>query len=282
MAPRDRHRPDDSRGRRTAGAEVRERHRAGAHRGRRACCPRSTNAKAPETHLTQYFEIFGNRGHLQRRLAGRHRAPGRLGGEAADDARQGHVGALRHANATSASANDLAAKNPAKLKEMQALFLKEAVKYNVLPIDDRLIERTNAALVGRPDLMGGRTSLTVYDGMIGMSENVFINTKNRSHTITAEVDDPARRRQRRDPRAGRPVRRLEPVSEGRQADLHVQLPRARSASASRRPTPVPAGKATIRYEFAYDGGGLGQGRHLARSTSTARRWPKAGSIARSR
>ena len=87
-------------------------------------------------------------------------------------------------------ANDLAAKNPEKLKELQALFLEEAVKYSVLPLDDRVLERLNAALVGRPDLMAGRTSLTVYAGMIGMAENVFINVKNRSHTITAEVEIP--------------------------------------------------------------------------------------------
>src|SRR5207245_7560850 len=87
-------------------------------------------------------------------------------------------------------ANDLAAKNPEKLKELQDLFLKEAVKYSVLPLDDRTLERLNAALVGRPDLMAGRTSLTVFEGMKGMSENVFINVKNRSHTITAEMDVP--------------------------------------------------------------------------------------------
>src|SRR5205807_6126219 len=85
-------------------------------------------------------------------------------------------------------ANDLAAKNPEKLKELQDLFLKEAIKYHVLPLDDRTLERLNPALVGRPDLMAGRTSLTVYDGMTGMSENAFINVKNRSHAITAEVD----------------------------------------------------------------------------------------------
>ena len=60
-------------------------------------------------------------------------------------------------------ANDLAAKNPAKLKELQNLFMKEAVKYHVLPIDDRTIERLNPAIAGRPDLMAGRTSLTVYE-----------------------------------------------------------------------------------------------------------------------
>ena len=77
-------------------------------------------------------------------------------------------------------ANDLAAKYPEKLKEMQAAFLTEAAKYNVLPLDNRTYERFNPALAGRPDLMGGRTSLTVYEGMVGMRENAFINTKNTS------------------------------------------------------------------------------------------------------
>ena len=95
--------------------------------------------------------------------------------------------------------------------------------------------------------------------MTGMSENVFINVKNRSHTITAEVEDPRRRGQRRDPLPGRPVRRLEPVPQGRQADVHLQLPWACSTSPFPRQQPVPAGKATIRFEFAYDGGGLGKG-----------------------
>jgi arylsulfatase len=65
----------------------------------------------------------------------------------------------------------------AKLKDLQDLFMKEAVKYRVLPIDDRVVERVNAKLAGRPDLMGDRTSLTLHAGMKGMSENVFINAK---------------------------------------------------------------------------------------------------------
>ena len=108
-------------------------------------------------------------------------------------------------------ANNLADKNPAKLKELQELFLKEAVKYQVLPLDDRVLERTNAELVGRPELMEGRTSLTLYPGMKGMTENVFINLKNKSHAITAELEIPEQGRQRRDPRPGRPLRRLELV-----------------------------------------------------------------------
>ena len=68
--------------------------------------------------------------------------------------------------------------------------MKEASKYHVLPIDDRVFERLDAQLVGRPDLMGGRTSLTLAEGMTGMMEAVFINVKNRSKTITAEVEVP--------------------------------------------------------------------------------------------
>src|SRR6202011_2256068 len=87
-------------------------------------------------------------------------------------------------------ANDLAAANPAKLKELQGVFMKEAIKYRVLPIDDRTLERLNPASAGRPDLMGDRTSLTLSAGMVGMSENVFINIKNRSFSITSEVEIP--------------------------------------------------------------------------------------------
>ena len=66
--------------------------------------------------------------------------------------------------------------------------MEEAIKYNVLPLDDRAQERFNATLAGRPDYMGGRTSLALYPGMIGMKENAFIDVKNRSSSITAELE----------------------------------------------------------------------------------------------
>ena len=73
---------------------------------------------------------------------------------------------------------------------MQDLFIKEAIANHVLPIDDRTVERFDAKIAGRPDLMAGRTSLTLYPGM-SVNENSFINLKNASHTITADVDIPA-------------------------------------------------------------------------------------------
>ena len=85
-------------------------------------------------------------------------------------------------------AENLVAKNPEKLKELQAVFDKEAIRNHVFPIDDRRVERFVASIAGRPDLLGGRKSLTVYPGMTGMLENAFINVKSVAHTITAEVE----------------------------------------------------------------------------------------------
>ena len=94
---------------------------------------------------------------------------------------------LYHVAEDFSEATDLAAQNPAKLKELQDLFMKEAARNRVLPIDDRRVERFNPAIAGRPDLLGGRKTLTVYEGMTGMMENAFINVKSVPHRITAEV-----------------------------------------------------------------------------------------------
>ena len=145
------------------------------------------NAGAPETHTTQYFEMFGNRGiyHDGWVAATRHSIPWLIVPlpPLANDTWE-----LYHTADDFSEARDLAAKNPAKLKEMQELFLKVAEANHVLPIDDRRSERFDAKVAGRPDLMNGRTSLTVYPGMTGMAENAFINVKNVPFTITAPVE----------------------------------------------------------------------------------------------
>ena len=121
-----------------------------------------------------------------------------------------------------------------------------------------VFERVNAALVGRPDLMAGRTSLTVYEGMTGMSENVFINTKNRSHTITAEVTIPKGGAKGVIlAQAGRFGGWSLYLKDGKPTYTYNFLGLKRFTIAATEA--VPAGKATIRYEFAYDGGGLGKG-----------------------
>ena len=148
------------------------------------------DAKAAERHTTQYFEMFGNRaiyndGWFARTI---HRAPWQTSGL---QPLTSDVWELYNVKNDFSLTKNLAAEQAAKLKEMQALFMKEAEKYHVLPIDDRAIERINPALAGRPDVLGGRTSLTLYEGMQGMLENTFMNIKNRSSKITAELVIPA-------------------------------------------------------------------------------------------
>jgi arylsulfatase A-like enzyme len=145
------------------------------------------DANAKERHTTQYFEMFGNRGiyHEGWTANARHSIPWLL---MKTPPLTEDVWELYHVTEDFSQAHDLTAQNPAKLKELQDLFMKEAERNHVLPIDDRRSERFDASIAGRPDLMGDRTSLTVYPGMVGMTENAFINVKNRSYTITAPIE----------------------------------------------------------------------------------------------
>ena len=145
------------------------------------------NAGARETHTVQYFEMFGNRaiysdGWYARTI---HRPAWQLkpSTSLADD-----VWELYNSNEDFSLSNNLASSNADKLKELQALFMSVAEKYHVLPIDDRLLERTNADLVGRPTVMEGRNSVTYGPGMKGMGTDIFIATPGKSYTMTADVD----------------------------------------------------------------------------------------------
>jgi arylsulfatase len=215
------------------------------------------DAQAHDRHRTQYFEIGGNRAiYHDGWLAGTvHRAPWEPQPRAALEQ---DTWELYDTRTDFSLAHDLASQHPQKLKEMQALFLREAVKYSVLPIDDRSIERFNPAIAGRPDLMGGRTALTVYEGMTGMMENAFINVKNRSHTITAEVEIPAGGANGVVlAQAGRFAGWSLYFTDGKPAYVHNWIGREHYTVAAAEP--VAPGKATIRLDFAYDGGGLGKG-----------------------
>ncbi len=215
------------------------------------------DAGAADRRKTQYFEIFGNRGIYHEGWLAHtvHRAPWESKPKTsfADDTWQ-----LYHVAQDFSAAEDLAAKNPEKLRELQELFMKEAIANQATPLDDRLFERMNAEMVGRPDLMAGRTSLTVYEGMIGMGENVFINTKNRSVTITAEVEIPEGGANGVIiSQAGRFGGWSLYLKDGRPTYTYnfLGLESTKISAAD----PLPAGKATVRYEFAYDGPGLGKG-----------------------
>lgn len=144
-------------------------------------------ADAPDQRKTQYFEMFGNRAiyHEGWVACTRHSIPWAM---AALPPLKDDVWELYKVDEDFSQAENLAEKNPAKLKELQAVFNKEAIRNHVFPIDDRRFERFNPALAGRPDIMGGRKSLTVYPGMTGMTENAFINVKSVAHTVTAEIE----------------------------------------------------------------------------------------------
>ena len=142
---------------------------------------------AKETHTVQYFEMFGNRaiysdGWFARTIHRPAWQP-KPSQALADDPWE-----LYNTTEDFSLANNLAGSNAAKLKELQALFMTEAEKYHVLPIDDRLLERTNAALVGRPTVMEGRNSMTLGPGMKGMGVDIFIATPGKSYTMTADVE----------------------------------------------------------------------------------------------
>lgn len=144
-------------------------------------------ADAPGRHTTQYFEMFGNRaiyhdGWLARVV---HRRP--WDAEPINTLQEDKWELFNTEEDFSLS-NNLAESNPEKLKELQAIFEQEAIKNNVYPLDDRVYERFNPKLAGRPDLMGDRKSLTLSDGMDGIMENAFLNIKNSSKTITADLE----------------------------------------------------------------------------------------------
>jgi arylsulfatase A-like enzyme len=213
--------------------------------------------KAVSPHKTQYFEIMGNRGiYSNGWFAGTiHRAPWE---QLPRRKLQDDIWELYDTRTDFSLVNDLAAANPAKLKELQALFLEEAIKNRVLPLDDRTLERLNPATAGRPDLMGDRTSLTLSEGMAGMSENVFINVKNRSLSITADVQIP---------QGG--ANGVILAQGGRFGGWSLYLKDGKpmycynflglqqfKISATQA---LAAGKATIQMNFDYDGGGIGKG-----------------------
>jgi arylsulfatase len=215
------------------------------------------DAKAKERHTTQYFEIAGNRaiyhdGWLARTI---HRAPWE-----AKPRRplQDDVWELYDTRSDFSLANDLAAKNPKRVAEMKALFMKEAEKHHVLPVDDRVFERLDAKAVGRPDLMAGRTSLTLAEGMTGMLEGVFINVKNKSKTITAEIEVPASGANGTIlAQGGRFGGWSLYVKNGVPAYDYNFLGLQRSSIVASKP--LAPGKATLRFDFAYDGGGPAKG-----------------------
>jgi hypothetical protein len=216
------------------------------------------DAKAPTTHTTQYFEMFGNRGiyHDGWTAVTQHSIPWDVAGtppKFSEDKWE-----LYNTNDDFSQARDLAAKDPDKLKELQQLFLAEAEKYNVLPLDDRRVERFVPTLAGRPSLMWGRTSVTLYPGMVGMMENATLDVKNRSHAITATIEVP---QSGGDgviiAQGGRFGGWTLYMKGGKLKYCYNYLNQERYTVESK--DALPPGKAVVKLEFKYDGGGVAKG-----------------------
>ncbi len=148
------------------------------------------NANAPSKRQTQYFEMFGNRAiyHDGWIAATTPPAPPWLMGLAKmPDILNGYKWELYNIAEDYSENNDLAAKMPDKLREMQELFLVEAAKYNVFPMDNSVIQR---ALAPRPSATAGQTVFTYSGEMFGLDQAAAPNILAKSYTITAEVEIP--------------------------------------------------------------------------------------------
>jgi hypothetical protein len=164
---------------------------------------------------------------------------------------------LYDTNTDWSQAHDLAAEMPEKLEELQALFMEEARKYNVLPLDDRRIERFNSDLAGRPTLVHGSSQL-LFGGMSRLTENVVLNTKNKSHAVSAQVHVPERGVEgvivsQGGEFAGWSLY----VKEGRPKYCYNLFGLQRFYVEGAKE--IPPGTHQVRMEFVYDGGGLAKG-----------------------
>jgi len=216
------------------------------------------NPDEPERHDLQYFEMFGNRGiyHKGWSAVTKHRTPWVMVGEtipAFDD----DIWELYDGSNDFSQARNLVAENPEMLAKLQRLWLIEATKYNVLPIDDRGAERLNPEVAGRPTLIHGNSQL-FYSGMGRLSENSVVSIKNKSFSVTAEVDVPETGANGVIiAQGGRFGGWCVYAKEGKAKfaynvlGIHLFTTEADSA--------IPAGKHQVRMEFAYDGGGLAKG-----------------------
>jgi arylsulfatase A-like enzyme len=216
------------------------------------------DADAPDRHETQYFEMFGNRGiyHKGWTAVTRHKTPWVLVGEnvpAFDD----DVWELYDTNKDWSQANNLAKQMPEKLHELQRLWLIEATRYNVLPLDDRVAERLNPDLAGRPVLIRGNAQL-LFGGMGRLSENSVINIKNKSHSVTAEIEVPKSGAEGVLIAQGGNVGGWSLYAKDGKLKYCYNLLGVKYTYVESKTT-LPAGDHQVRMEFDYEGGGLGKG-----------------------
>ena len=216
------------------------------------------NASAPERHTTQYFEIVGNRGLYQNGWLARATVKlpwekAKMNSVAADDGWE-----LYNTLEDFSLTDNLAAQYPERLEAMKATFMEEAIANQVLPLDDRLLERLLPSVAGRPTMMGNRTQLDLYPGAWDLVEDAILSVKNVSSSISASVS----------------------IDENTQADGVIIAQGSRFGGWSfyiedgypaytynnlgelvtfKSIEPLAAGDSEVRFEIDYDGGGAGKG-----------------------
>jgi arylsulfatase len=213
------------------------------------------DAGAADRRTTQYFEMFCNRGiyHHGWTAVTRHSTPWDPNAPAVafDD----DVWELYDEGDWTQS-RDLAAVMPDKLAELQRMWLIEVSKYNVLPLDDRRVERFNPDFAGRPVLVSGNRQL-LYGGMGRLSENSVLNVKNKSHSVTALVEVSETTSGVIMAQGGEFGGWSLYIVDGKLRYCYNTFGVEHAYVGSDEP--VPAGEHQLRFEFAYDGGGLGKG-----------------------
>jgi arylsulfatase A-like enzyme len=222
----------------------------------RSMVPSFDDAEAPEFRETQYFEMFVNRGvyHQGWTACTRHSTPWDAHG--AMPAYDDDVWEL-YAPDDWTQAHDLSAENPEMLAKLQRLFLIEATRYGVLPLDDRRVERFNAELAGRPTLIQGNSQL-LFGGMTRLTENSIVVVKNKSHAVSAQIVVPEGGAEGVIIAQGGAFGGwVLYAKEGRPVYCYnlAGLSRTKVEGADA----IPAGEHQVRMEFAYDGGGLAKG-----------------------
>jgi len=215
------------------------------------------DAKAAERHETQYFEMFCNRGiyHKGWTAVTRHSVPWDM--SRPNPPFENDVWELYDTNTDWTQSNDLAKTNPKKLAELQQLFLIEATKYSVLPLDDRRAERFNADLAGRPQLIKGKTQL-LFGGMSRITEGSMVVTHNKSYSLTAEIEVP---------KSGADGVIVAMGGSVGGWSLYAKDDKLKHCYNffgikhffTEGAKPIPVGKHQVRMEFKYDGGGLAKG-----------------------
>lgn len=214
------------------------------------------DAKAPEYHQTQYFEVMGNRAiyHMGWTAVTKHYTPWIMGPRPALD---DDVWELYDTTTDWSQSKDLSKEMPEKLAELQRLFIIEATRYKVLPIDDRMMEKINPDTAGRPVLIKGKTQM-LFEGMGHLSENCVLNLKNKSHSVTAQIIVPEGGAEGVIISQGANIGGWSMYAKDGKLKYCYNWGGFKEFIVSSDDVMSP-GTHQVRMEFAYDGGGLGKG-----------------------